>query len=130
MKKIVLWIMLTLISVVVLSLVLSGCFMMGPGFQVVTSGASVSGHISGITNNATVTIKDDLGESTTAGPHSSYNPYYYNGPYHYNFSVKPGVRTLTYSCTGYATVATKISVIGQTTVNVTMIPITTGGASK
>ncbi|MCL4407558.1 MAG: hypothetical protein M1542_05160 [Thermotogae bacterium] len=103
-------------SIATISLVLSGCALLGIGFEPLTSGASVSGYVYGITGGVTVTIKDDLGESTTA-VYSTYNHYYYT------FSVKPGVRTLTYTCTGYATFTEKISVIGQTTLNVTMTPI-------
>ena len=127
MKKSKLWILLSFISIVGLTLILTGCFL-GPGFQTITSGANVSGYVHGITNNATVIIKDDLGESTTTGPNSS--SYYYGHPYYYGFSVKPGVRILTYSCTGYATIVKKVSVVGQTTLNVTMNPIAKGSDSK
>ncbi|GEM_PF-2778988 len=112
MKKAKVWIFLISVSTFGLAVVLSGCFL-GPGFQSVTAGASVEGYVYGITNNATVVIKDDLGESTTAAPYS----------YYYSFSVKPGVRTITYSCTGYATLVKKASVVGQITLNVTMKPI-------
>ena len=113
MKKFKLWILPLLFSVVGLSVVLSGCFLLGPGFQNVTSGAVINGTISGITNNATVTIRDDLGENTTASS---------NSHYYYRLSVKPGVRTITYSCTGYATVVKKYSILGhsQPTINITM----------
>ena len=112
MKKFKLWILPLLFSVVGLSVVLSGCFLLGPGFQNVTSGAVINGTISGITNNATVTIRDDLGEKTIAS----------TPLYRYELYVKPGVRTITYSCTGYATVVKKYSILGhsQTTINVTM----------
>lgn len=95
-----------------LFVVLSGCFL-GAGFQNVTSDAIISGNIYGITNNATVIIKDDLGEKTAASSNSSY---------FYELNVKPGVRTITYSCTGYATVVKKCSILGQSqpTINVTM----------
>lgn len=119
MKKSKLWILLGFVSIGGLSLILSGCFLLGPGFQVITSGAYVSGYVYGITNNATVIIKDDLGESTTAVPN-------YSNSYYYGLSVEPGVRTLTYSCTGYATIVEKISVVGKTTLNVTMSPIVGG----
>ncbi len=119
MKKSKLWILLGFVSIGGLSLILSGCFL-GLGFQGITSGAYVSGYVYGITNNATVIIKDDLGESTTVVPN-------YSNSYYYELSVKPGVRTLTYSCTGYATIVEQISVVGETTLNVTMSPIAKGG---
>lgn len=118
MSKLVLWIILVFISVVILSVILSGC-LLGPGFQIITSQASVSGYIYGITSGATITVKDDLGQTTTAL--QEYNRNYYS------LSVSPGVRTLTYACTGYTTVSTKISVIGQITVNITMKPLAGGG---
>ncbi len=112
MKKFKLWILPVLFSVVGLSIVLSGCFL-GPGLQNVTSEAIISGEIYGINNGATVTIRDDLGEKTTASSNSSY---------YYELSVKPGVRTITYSCTGYATVVKKYSILGQSqpTIDITM----------
>lgn len=122
MRKSKLWILLIFISIAGLSVILTGC-LLAPGFQIITSGASVRGHIYGITNNATVIIKDDLGENTTVG--KSY------GEYYYNLSVKPGVRTLTYSCTGYATNVKKVSAVGhQVTLDVTMEPSAKGSDSK
>ena len=121
MKKSKLWILMIFISIAGLSMILTGCFL-GPGFQNVTSGAVIDGHVYGVTNSATVTIKDDLGESTTAASN------YYS--HHYDLHVKPGVRTITYSCTGYSTVVKKVSVIGRTTVNVTMSPVANGSDVK
>ncbi len=117
MKKV----LLAMSIAIVFSIVLSGCFM-GPGFQVVTSGAGVEGNVYGVANNATVTIRDDLGEFTTTGP--EYVSHYYQ------LSVKPGVRTLTYSCSGYATVSTKVSVIGQITLDITLVPVGAGDALR
>ena len=121
MKKFKVWILPVLFLIVGLLIAISGC-LLGTGFQDVTSGVVISGDIDGVTDNATVTIKDDLGESTTAD--------YYPDYCYYGFSVSPGVRTLTYSCTGYLTVTRKVSAIGRITINVTMLPATNGSDAE
>lgn len=118
MKKFSLPLFVSLAAIVVF--VLGGCAIPLPKTDYLFGTNEVHGTISGVPDvyGNPVTVTDDLGESAV----SEYSSYL--------LCTKPGIRTLTYSCAGCATVSTVVSVIGRICVDVTMKPVANAGGPR